>query len=342
MIDPLSRIASIDLPTVEKATVRIEPWRLKTPFTIARGVEYEISLVVVELSGKGATGYGESCPVAHYGETPKSVAAQVETFLERLRSGQSWASIHDQLPAGAARNAVDCAVWDFAAKWVEKPIFDLIDVAAPQPVETVFTISFAEPDVMAKQAASAKNFRKLKLKLGGEGDLERVQAVRKVAPDKVLIADVNEYWDDALFSSLQGAIAAAGISMLEQPLPANDDGLLESAEHLTLIGADESCHVSNDLDQVARRYDVVNIKLDKTGGFTEALRLLDGALSRGLQPMVGCMLGTSLAVAPAFYIAQKCSFVDLDAPLLIGKDRDPAMEYNNGWVSPSASSLIWG
>ncbi|WP_411818600.1 dipeptide epimerase [Hyphococcus sp. DH-69] len=341
MIDPLTRIAALDLPTIESATVRAESWKLKTPFIIARGAETEITLVVVELSGGGVKGMGESCPVAHYGETPESVVEQVNSFLDLIKCGESWVAIHDRLPAGAARNAVDCAVWDFAAKALGRPIYDLIGIDAPRPVETVFTISFAAPEVMAEQASTALNFSKLKLKLGGEGDLERVKAVRAAAPDKILIADVNEYWTGELFASLQKSVAEAGIAMLEQPLPVKGDGLLEIAEHHTLIGADESCHVSTDLAHVAKRYDVVNIKLDKTGGFTEALRLLDGALAKGLQPMVGCMLGTSLAMAPAFYIAQKCVFVDLDAPLLIGEDRDPAMQYRDGWVSPP-SSLIWG
>jgi L-alanine-DL-glutamate epimerase-like enolase superfamily enzyme len=342
MADPLTRLAALTPPARIDATVRVEHWRLHKPFVIARGAEHEIALVVVELTDGAAVGRGECCPVSHYGETVHGVVATTESLLARLRSGEAWAVIHDGAPAGAARNAVDCALWDLAAKRAGRPIHDLLGRPAPRPVETVLTIGVAAPEAMAAAAEAAFDHGLFKLKLCGDGcDVQRVQAVRRAAPAKRLIADANESWTSDLLAADLPALAEAGLMMLEQPLPAGGDSGIGAVPHAVPLGADESCHVAADLARVAPLYDVVNIKLDKTGGLTEALRLLEGARAAGLQAMVGCMLGTSLAMAPALLIAPECAFVDLDAPLLIGSDRPAALNYAAGWIDP-ADRALWG
>ena len=342
MADPLARLAALHMSARIKATARVELWRLHKPFVIARGAEHEIALVVVELTDGSAVGRGECCPVSHYGETIHGVVTTIEPLLARLRAGESWAAIHDSAPAGAARNAIDCAVWDLAAKRASRPIHDLLGLPAPRPVETVLTIGLAAPEAMAAAAEAASDFGIFKLKLCGDGcDVLRVGAVRRVVPGKRLIADANESWTPDLLAADLAAMAAAELKMLEQPLPASDDSGIGAVPHVVPLGADESCHVSADLARVAPLYDVINIKLDKTGGLTEALRLVEGARAAGLQAMVGCMLGTSLAMAPALLIAAECAFVDLDAPLLIGSDRPAALNYTAGWIDP-ADRALWG
>lgn len=342
MADPLARLAALPSSPRIAGDVRVENWRLHKPFVIARGAEQDIALVVVELADGAFAGRGECCPVAHYGETVDGVVATIKALLARLNAGEGWAAIHDDAPAGAARNAVDCAVWDLAAKRSGRPIHDLLGRAAPRPVETVLTIGLAAPDAMAAEAKAAPGHGIFKLKLGGDGlDVARVQAVRRAAPGKRLIADANESWTPARLAADLSAMADAGLAMLEQPLPAGDDAAVGAVPHIVSLGADESCHVASDIARVAALYDVVNIKLDKSGGLTEALRLLDGAQAAGLRTMVGCMLGTSLAMAPALLIAADCAFVDLDAPLLIGRDRAPALRYRAGWIDP-ADRALWG
>lgn len=342
MADPLARLAARPVSARIKATARVELWRLHKPFVIARGVEHEIALVVVELTDGSAVGRGECCPVSHYGETVHGVVSTIEALLARLRAGESWAAIHDSAPAGAARNAVDCAVWDLAAKSAGRPIHDLLGRPVPRPVETVLTIGVAPPEAMAAAAEAAPDQRIFKLKLCGDGsDVLRVRAVRRAAPGKRLIADANESWTPDLLAADLPAMAEAELGMLEQPLLASADSAIGAIPHAVPLGADESCHVSADLARVAPLYEVVNIKLDKTGGLTEALRLLESARAAGLQAMVGCMLGTSLAMAPALLIAPECAFVDLDAPLLIGSDRQAALNYTAGWIDP-ADRALWG
>lgn len=332
--DPLStRIAT--------ARAYQESWALRTPFVISRETFADVTVVVVELEGKGQLGRGECCPVQHYGETAHAVQRAIEVMLEALRAGEQWSEIHDKFPAGAARNAVDCAVWDLRAKQRGMPVWALLELPPPQKVETVFTISLADAEKMAQAARAAQAHDILKLKLGAPGDPARVRAIRAAVPGKRLIADVNEGWSaDELSANLQ-AMAEAGVLMVEQPLRASNDAALATAARPVPIGADESCHVSADIERLIGRYDVVNIKLDKTGGLTEALRLLHRAQGAGLDTMVGCNLGTSLAMAPAVLIAQSCKFVDLDAPLLIGRDRAAALEYSNGSVHPPTPAL-WG
>lgn len=340
--DPILCLKNAELAPIASASAQIEKWTLKEPFKIARATRYEIELVLVELSDGHHIGRGESCPEEHYGETPEGVLKDIESFLDRLRNGEAWHDIHDELPAGAARNAVDCAIWDLAAKSSGKTIAQLLAKNPLKSVETVFTISLDTPDKMAAQARhAAKAHRTLKIKLGREGDDARIRAVREAVPDTNLIVDVNEHWSLEETKAYQPLLAEADIRMLEQPLPAGKDAPIADVVKLVRFGADESIRTTADMDAVAPFYDVVNIKLDKTGGLTEALRLSQLATDRGLSQMVGCMLGTSLAMAPAVVIAQACEFVDLDAPLLIGHDRESHLIYENGSISPPDPAL-WG
>jgi len=320
-----------------------ETWRLQKPFTIARGKMTDAELIVVEIDDGEFAGRGEACPVPHFGESVENSLQEVEIAAGSLRDGMSWIQVHERMTAGAARNAIDCAMWDLESRRLARPVWQLLGLPAPRPLETAFTISLADPDTMAAAAleAAARGHRLLKLKLGGAGDLERLRAVRAAVPAARLIADVNEAWDETRLRIAMPLLADLGLEMLEQPLPAGRDAALADVERLVPVCADESCHVRDDLERVRERYDMINIKLDKTGGLTEAVALAKAAREAGLEFMVGCMLGTSLAMAPAFLVAQGARFVDLDAPLLIGSDRQPGLNYRNGLVSPSPAGL-WG
>ena len=324
-----------------QASARLESWPIARPFIISRERFDHVDAVVVTVESGGVRGRGEGCPVPHHGETPQSVLETVEGLLDSLRGGADWTSLHDSVPAGAARNAVDCALWDLRSKQSGCRAWELAGLPAPVPTKTVFTISLDSPAVMAQRALEASSHSILKLKLGGGRDWERIAAVRDAVPHTRLIADANEAWDLAELHSNVPALVAAGVEMLEQPLPAGADDPLASMSLPILIGADESCHVTADLDRVVGRYGMVNIKLDKTGGLTEAVRLMRSAHRLGLETMVGCMLGTSLAMAPALLLASGCRFVDLDAPLLMGRDRSPALSYLAGGIEPPSPEL-WG
>ena len=322
-------------------TVTEEKWRLAKPFIISRGAIHDVTVVLVELNDGHAKGRGECCPVPHFGESVEQVGRDIRALLARLADAPEPEAMIAAAPAGAARNAVDCALWDLKAKRAGKPIAALLNMSPLRPVETVMTISLDRPEVMAAATRAAAAYPILKLKLGAAGDGDRVRAVRAAAPGKRLIVDVNEGWSSDELREYLPLMAELGVKLLEQPLPAGRDDAVADVKHLVPIGADESCHTSHDLDRVAALYDVVNIKLDKTGGLTEALALLQGAQARGMDAMVGCMLGTSLAMAPAMVIAQSCRFVDLDAPLLIGSDREPSLTYAHGEVSPPRR-MLWG
>ncbi|MEX1147844.1 MAG: N-acetyl-D-Glu racemase DgcA, partial [Sphingomonadales bacterium] len=323
--------------------VKVEDWTLRTPFRISRETMTHVTVVVVEVTDGVATGRGEGCPVAHYGESVDGVMDQIRTMAAALASGEDWDAVHARTPAGSARNAVDCAVWDWRAKRAGKPVSQLLGMDAVAPIETVFTIGLADPDAMARGARKAAAHDILKLKIGGDvtADMARLRAVREAVPDKRLIADVNEGWTLADLETAMPVVAECGLLMLEQPLPAGKDDGLRGTDYPVPIGADESCHTTADLGHVAERYGVINIKLDKTGGLTEAMQLVRGGQERGLDIMIGCMLGTSLAMAPGMIVAQFARFVDLDAPLLIGADRDPALVYENGIIQPPSPAL-WG
>ena len=325
-----------------KGTVAHERWEFGRPFKISREVFTHADLVLVTLRHGNHLGRGECCPVSHYGETLDGVIDQIRNIIAVLEGGENWSDLHDLVPAGAARNAVDCAFWDLCAKISGKSVTQLTGVGPLRPVETVFTISLDEPSVMAEQTRGALAHNVLKVKLGKEkGDIDRIRAVRQVAQRQRILIDANERWTRDQLVEYLPELKKLNIEMVEQPLPYNCNSQLEGVKRLIPIGADESCHTSKDVASLIGLFDVVNIKLDKTGGLTEALRLKQKALEAGLDCMVGCMIGTSLAMAPAILIAQGCRFVDIDAPLLIGTDRSPALEYNQGIVTPAPSEL-WG
>lgn len=317
--------------------VRIEEWPIEGAFVISREVRTEISVVVAEICDGGRRGRGECRPYAHYGETPKSVAEAIAAI--RLEKPDREA-LYALLPAGAARNALDCALWDFEAKRKGVPVWTLAGLDPLQPLTTAYTLSLGEPDSMA-DAAQAGHWPLLKLKLGGDGDPERIFAVRKRVPGARLIVDANEAWDTENFTENMKACAEAGVELVEQPLPADSDEMLATIERLVPVFADESIHVADELAALKGKYDGVNVKLDKAGGLTEALRVTREARRLGFQIMAGSMVSTSLAAAPAHLLAQGADYVDLDGPLLLKRDREPGLRYSGAIVEPPAPAL-WG
>ena len=306
-------------------------------FTISRGSRTEAQVLSVRVEDGGLVGRGECVPYARYGETLDSVAAEIEGLPSRFNR----AELQELLPAGAARNAVDCALWDLEAKAAGKPVWELAGLAAPEPVVTAFTLSLDEPEAMEASAKKHAHRPLLKIKLGGEGDLARLEAVRRGAPDAEIIVDANEGWSVEGYEKLAPAMLALGVSMVEQPLPAGEDAALLGMERPLPVCADESCHDRASLPGLLAKYDMVNIKLDKTGGLTEALALRTAALAAGYDVMVGCMVGSSLAMAPAVLVAQGAAVVDLDGPLLLAEDREHALKYDRRRVHPPARKL-WG
>jgi L-alanine-DL-glutamate epimerase-like enolase superfamily enzyme len=325
--------------------VRHERWPMREPFVIA-GHRYDAAdLVLVELQADGFLGRGESTPTSYYGETVASVVGLATEMVERLRGLglESWADHHDRLPPGAARNAVDCAVWDLRAKQAGVPAWRLAGLPEPRPVATAMTVSLGAPDAMAEKARTCGH-EVVKLKLGEGGAAEdgaRVEAVRAALPRARLVVDANQAWSVETLRTLMPTLAQLGVAMIEQPLARDADGALASLAHLVPICADESCHVSADVAGLVGRYDMVNLKLDKAGGLTEAIRLVAHARAAGLGLMVGCMEGTSLAMAPATLLAGQAEVVDLDGPLLIGSDRPNGLRYAGGLVHPPEPAL-WG
>jgi L-alanine-DL-glutamate epimerase-like enolase superfamily enzyme len=317
----------------------VETWPIAGAFTIARGAKREATVIVAEVGDGTVSGRGECVPYARYGETVEGVREAILALQGRL---SDRASLQTQLPAGAARNALDCALWDYEAKRGATSAAALAGLAPLRPLLTAYTISLDAPDAMAaRAAAAARAMPLLKLKLGGAGDAERLRAVRAACPDARLIADANESWTPALLPDLVAAAAAARLELIEQPLPADADAALAGTAHTVPICADESLHTRADLDRLAPRYDAVNIKLDKAGGLTEALALAAEARARGLRIMVGCMVSTSLAMAPAMLVAQGADWVDLDGPLLLTRDRTRPLRYDAALLHPPDPRL-WG
>lgn len=310
-------------------------------FTIARGSRTEAVVVVAEIDDGTHVGRGECTPYARYGETPQGVKATIDGLAEAVAGGLERAALQELLPAGAARNAIDCALWDLEAKRSGRRVWEAAGLAAPSPLITAYTLSLDAPAAMEAAARQAAQRPLLKVKLGGAGDVERIRAVRRGAPAATLIVDANEAWDEALFPEAMAACAEAGVRLVEQPLPAGRDEALAHLPRPIPVCADESLHTRADLDALSGRYDAVNIKLDKAGGLTEALALAGEARSRGLKVMVGCMVATSLAMAPAFLVAGGADFVDLDGPLLLARDREPGLAYEGSRVFPPAPAL-WG
>ncbi|MDA4844548.1 N-acetyl-D-Glu racemase DgcA [Hoeflea poritis] len=310
-------------------------------FTISRGSKTEARTVTVTLRQDGHTGMGECVPYARYGETVESVIETISSLAGELASGLDRRALQTRLPAGAARNALDCAFWDLQAKQAGKRVFEIADLKRPGPVITAFTLSLEAPEIMREKARENAHRPLLKIKLGGEGDLERLEAVRSGAPDAAIIVDANEGWSPESYAALAPEMLRLGVTMVEQPLPANDDGALAAMERPLPVCADESCHDRASLASLVGKYDMVNIKLDKTGGLTEALALKQNAQAAGLQIMVGCMVASSLAMAPAVLVAQGAQIVDLDGPLLLAEDRQHPLLYDAEGVHPSTSEL-WG
>jgi L-alanine-DL-glutamate epimerase-like enolase superfamily enzyme len=322
-------------------TVAVERFPIAGRFTIARGSRTEAVVVTVTLAGEGAVGHGECVPYARYGETVESVTAAIEGLRPQLEDGLDRIALQDRMPPGAARNAVDCALWDFEAKRARVPASVTAGVHRLRPVTTAYTISLDTPEAMAEAARGAAERPILKIKLGQDGDLERIRAVRAAAPAATLIADANEGWTEANVERHLAACAEAGFALIEQPLPADRDEALRGLARSVPLCADESVHDRRSLDRLVGLYDVVNIKLDKTGGLTEALALAEAAQARDLALMVGCMVGTSLAMAPALLLAPRARFVDLDGPLLLARDREDGLRYDGGLVYPPSPAL-WG
>jgi L-alanine-DL-glutamate epimerase-like enolase superfamily enzyme len=320
---------------------RIERWPIAGAFTISRGAKTEAITVVVEIGHSGHSGRGECVPYARYGETPEATLAALLSMREALANGLDRQALQGALPAGAARNALDCALIDLEAKIGGRRAWELLGRPAPPACTTAFTISLGTPEAMAAATAKAAHRPLLKIKLGGDGDGERIAAVRKQAPESELIVDANEAWNPANLEQNLAACAAAGVTLVEQPLPARQDELLARIRRPVAVCADESVHDRASLGGLRERYDAVNIKLDKSGGLTEALAMADAAQALGFEIMVGCMVATSLSIAPAMLLAPQARFVDLDGPLLLAKDRDGGLRYDGSTVYPPDAAL-WG
>ncbi len=323
-----------------RLSVRIERWPISGSFIISRGAKTEATVVIAEISDGKLIGRGECVPYARYDETPEGAVVAIEGLAGAVAEGLDRDSLQTRMKPGAARNALDCALWDIAAKRAGKRAWELADLPAPQPVVTAYTISLDAPDKMASDAR-AVSYPLLKLKLGGAGDPERVARVRAARPDARLIVDANEGWRAENLDENFKACAAANVELIEQPLPAAEDDMLAKIKRPVPVCADESLHDRKSLAALHDKYDAVNIKLDKTGGLTEALALAGEAERAGFTLMLGSMVSTSLGVAPALLMTARAKFVDLDGPLLLAKDRTPGLRYDNARVFPPAPEL-WG
>lgn len=323
-----------------KVRLSTHSWPIRGHFTISRGSKTQADTVIVELEEQGKIGRGECVPYARYRESIDSVQAEIEAILPRLAEGLTRQQLQQLLPSGAARNAVDCALWDLECKLQNVSIWQKLAVT-PAALTTAYTLSLDTPEKM-QQAASDNAFRPLlKLKLGGAEDLQRVAAVRQGAPNAKIILDANEAWTVELYNALIPELIKLDVAMIEQPFPADNDEALRSLARPIPICADESCHDRASLPSIIGKYDMINIKTDKTGGLTEALALKEQAEQAGLQIMVGCMLSSSLSMAPAFVVAQGCDVVDLDGPLLLSDDIEHGFEFNNNQMLPCTAQL-WG
>jgi L-Ala-D/L-Glu epimerase len=321
--------------------VTIERWPIAGAFTIARGAKTEAAVVVAALSDGRVQGRGECVPYARYGETVEGVATAIESLRPRIATGLDRAALQHAMPAGAARNALDCAFWDLEAKAAGRPVHALAGLPAPEPRVTAYTISLGAPDTMAAAAAKAADHALLKVKLGGDEDSVRIAAVRRAAPGAELIVDANEGWTPDNLAANLAACAQAGVTLVEQPLPATDDDALAGIARPIPVCADESVHDRASLAALRGKYDAVNIKLDKAGGLTEALAMAAEAERLGFALMVGCMVATSLAMAPALLVAQRARVVDLDGALLLARDRPDGLRYHQSLVHP-ATPALWG
>jgi L-Ala-D/L-Glu epimerase len=322
-------------------SVSTERWPVAGSFAIARGSRTEAVVVVAELSDGTHTGRGECVPYRRYGETVEKVVAAIEGQRDALARGLDRSALQTTMAPGAARNALDCALWDLEAKRAGQPVHALAGLPPPRPLTTTLTISFGTPAAMGEAAAKAARRALLKVKLGGDGDPERIAAVRRAAPRAELIVDANESWSASNLAENLAACIAAGVTLIEQPLPQAADDALAGIEHPIAVCADESAHDRSSLDRLMGKYEAINIKLDKAGGLTEALRLAEEAERRGFKLMVGCMVATSLSMAPAVLVAQRARVVDLDGPLILARDRPHGLLYEQSLVHP-ATPALWG
>ena len=324
-----------------KLQVTVESWPIAGRFTISRGSKTEARVVVATIEDGAHRGRGECVPYARYGESIESVVAEIEAQRWTLERDPDRGALQRGMKPGAARNALDCALWDLEAKRAGRRVWELAGLPAPQALETAYTLSLGSVAEMGAAARAAADRPLLKLKLSGPGDLDRVRAVREGAPGARLIVDANEAWTPAIFAELAPALRDLAVELIEQPLPAGADDELANLAHPVPVCADESCHDRASLAGLAKKYDAVNIKLDKTGGLTEALALAAAAKEAGLAIMVGCMVATSLSMAPAILVGQDARWVDLDGPLLLAKDRVPGLDYRGSLVAPPVAAL-WG
>lgn len=339
---PQESLADLTSSAPLNIIARIERWPIAGGFTISRGAKTEAVVIVAEVSRQTVTGRGECVPYARYGETPETTLAAILALQDAIgNSVLDRQTLQTRMRPGAAKNALDCALWDLEAKAANKRIWELLGASAPRPLTTAYTISLGTPESMADATAKAAHRPLLKIKLGGDGDEARIAAVRRAALDSELIVDANEAWTAGNLERHLAACAAAGVTMVEQPLPAGQDEVLARIKRPVAVCADESVHDRASLEGLRERYDAINIKLDKTGGLTEALAMADAARSLGFEIMVGCMVATSLAMAPAMMIAQGARVVDLDGPLLLAKDRDGGLRYDGSTVYPPDAGL-WG
>jgi len=326
--------------TTLKIEAKEEIFPLNHPFRISRGSRTEACVVTVSMSDGQYTGHGEGVPIARYNQSADSVLAQIESIqiIDHLDRDK----LQQLLPAGAARNAVDCALWDLEAKRSGKRTWELANIPIADQVETSFTISLDTPARMADAAAAALDLPILKLKLSGDdSDLARVEAVLAAAPNPRLLIDANESWSPQHYQNTVSALKELGVELIEQPFPADADDALETLEHPIPVCADESCHTTIDLARLKNRYEAVNIKLDKTGGLTEALQLYQRARENNFEVLIGCMVCTSLSIAPARLLASAADYVDLDGPLLLARDREDRIPYNKGRIGIPSREL-WG
>ncbi|MGX9143767.1 N-acetyl-D-Glu racemase DgcA [Mesorhizobium sp. 128a] len=322
-------------------SVEAERFPIAGTFTISRGSKTEAEVITCTISDGDNRGWGECVPYKRYGETMDGVRDAIEAMRRQIEGGISRKDLLDAMPAGAARNAIDCALWDLEAKTSGIAVADIIHAMPLSALETAYTLSLGEPEAMAAQARANAGRPLLKVKIGGDNDVARIRAVTEAAPDSRIILDANEGWTDANIVENLAFAADHGITLIEQPLPAGHDAILRHIAHPLPICADESVHEAKDLEGLVGLYDAVNIKLDKSGGLTAALTLRDRARELGFEVMVGCMVGTSLAMAPAVLLAQGAEFVDLDGPLLLARDRDPSLVYQGSLVSPP-DRMLWG
>lgn len=325
---------------MRQMTVRPESWPVTVPFVISKGAWTAAEVVVVELRQNGAVGRGE-CECTDAFEPYPDVVAAIEAMRGAVEEGANRHDLQTLMPSGSARNAIDCALWDLEAKTTGKPVWQIAGLEPPVSAVTVLTISLGSPHDMAAAAKAAADRPVLKLKLGGDGDIERVRAVRAAAPDARLSVDANEAWTPDMVLPYIDAMAELGVEMVEQPLAIADQGYLATIERALPVAADESCRDLGSLETIKGCYDLINIKLDKTGGLTEALALAQAGRDAGLGIMVGCNLGTSLAMAPAMMLAGQASFMDLDGPLLLTEDRAPGLTFDGSTIHPP-EPVLWG